>query len=278
MQEEKKYSFKKILIIIFLILILFGLWARYINTKGLKVKEYGIVNKNLPSSFHGLKIVHFSDVLYGNTTNLDDLKNIVTKINELKADIVFFTGDLIDKNAKISEKELSNITKELQKIETTLYKYAISGDNDLSIYNEYKSTIENAGFILLNNSNELLYYKSETPVKIVGLTDTSDLENAFKEDSPAQSFSIVLMHKPDNVDILEAYQPNLAFAGHSLGGQIKIPLLGGIIKKDGASKYLADYYKVHNTELYISNGIGTENFKFRTFNKPSINFYRLYNK
>lgn len=278
MKEEKKFSIKKLIIIIFIFLLLLFLWARYINTKGLKVNEYGIVNKELPSSFHGLKIVHLSDIQYGQTTDLDDIKNIVKQINKLKPDLVIFTGDLFNKNINPSEKELKNITTELSKIESSLYKYAISGDTDIKYYNKYKDTMENSDFILLNNSNELLYYKSDTPIKIVGLTDTKDIENAFKEDSAEQSFTITLMHIPDNIDKLNDYRIDIAFAGHSLGGQIKLPFIGGIIKKDGAEKYIGDYYKVDDTELYISSGIGTEDIKFRTFNKPSINLYRIYNK
>ena len=278
MKEEKTFSIKKILVIVFILLVLVVLWARFINTKGLKVNEYGIVNKTLPSSFHGLKIIHFSDIQYGQTTDINDIKKLVTKINSLKPDLVIFTGDLFNKNIKPSEKEIKSITKELTKIEPSLYKYAISGDTDLKSYNSYKNTMEESGFILLNNSNELLYYQSETPIKIVGLTDNKDLENAFKEESAEQSFTIALIHKPDQIDNLNDYRVDIAFAGHSLGGQIKLPFIGGILKTDGAEKYIEDYYKLDDTELYVSSGIGTDNLKFRVFNKPSINLYRIYNK
>jgi len=278
MKEEKTFSIKKILVIVFILLVLVVLWARFINTKGLKVNEYGIVNKSLPSSFHGLKIIHFSDIQYGQTTDINDIKKLVTKINSLKPDLVVFTGDLFNKNIEPSEKEIKSITKELTKIEPSLYKYAISGDTDLKSYNSYKNTMEESGFILLNNSNELLYYQSETPIKIVGLTDNKDLENAFKEESAEQSFTIALIHKPDQIDNLNDYRVDIAFAGHSLGGQIKLPFIGGILKTDGAEKYIEDYYKLDDTELYVSSGIGTDNLKFRVFNKPSINLYRIYNK
>ena len=278
MEEKRKVSIRKIFVIIFILLLLIFLWARYINTKGLKVNEYGIVNKELPSSFHGLKIVHFSDIKYGQTTNLEDIKNLVKKINKLNPDIVIFTGDLYNKNINPSEKEIKNITKQLNKIETNLYKYAVSGDSDKKNYNEYKNIMEDANFILLNNSNELLYYKSKTPIKIVGLTNTKDLEDSFKEETAEQSFTIALLHKPDQIDEIKDYRIDIAFAGHSLGGQLKVPFLGGIIKKTGAKKYIDSYYNVDDTELYVSSGIGTDNIKFRTFNKPSINLYRLYTK
>ena len=254
------------------------LYARYINTKGLKIHEYGIVNEKLPESFHGLKIIHFSDIHYGQTTDLKDIKKIVTEINNLKPDIVIFTGDLFNNNITPTDKEIKNITKELNKIETSLYKYSISGDSDKKSYNTFQKVFEDANFIILNNSNDLLYYKNETPIKIVGLTDITDLENAFKEETAQESFTITIMHEPDNIDLLSKYRIDIAFSGHSLGGLIKIPFIGGIIKKDGANKYVEDYHVVNNTKLFVSSGIGTDNLKFRLFNKPSINLYRLYNK
>ncbi len=278
MKEKRKINLRTIIFILIILIIVFLLWARYINTKGLVVREYGITNKELPTSFHGLKIVQFSDIHYGQTTDLDDIKNIVKQINNLKPDIVFFTGDLFNNNNSLSDKELKNITKELSKIETALYKYAISGDQDLKDYNNYQTIMQEANFILLNNSNEHLYYESEIPVKIVGLTNTEDLENAFKEESATESFTITLMHQPDQIDSLNDYRVDIAFAGHSLGGLIRLPFLEGIIKKDGSQKYISDYYKVNNTDIYVSSGIGTDNIKFRVFNKPSINLYRIYNK
>ncbi len=48
--------------------------------------------------------------------------------------------------------------------------------------------------------------------------------------------------------------------------------------KKGSLKYNNAYYKIGNTDMYISGGIGTSNYSFRWFNKPSINLYRLYKK
>ena len=68
---------------------------------------------------------------------------------------------------------------------------------------------------------------------------------------------------------------DVIFAGHSLGGQLRLPFWGATLKKDGASVYTNDYYNENNTRLYVSFGIGTNPPHIRTFNKPSINVYRL---
>ena len=70
----------------------------------------------------------------------------------------------------------------------------------------------------------------------------------------------------------------MIIAGHSHNGQIILPLIGPLMKKEGAKKYVSSYYKINNTNLYISGGIGNSKYQFRLLNHPSINFYRLRTK
>ena len=58
-KEERKNNCKKIIIIFLLIITFFILYGRFINTKGIKVKEYAIIDESLPENFHGLKIIQF---------------------------------------------------------------------------------------------------------------------------------------------------------------------------------------------------------------------------
>ena len=62
-------------IIAFIVVILY-LYTRFIGTSFLKTNEYIIKNSNIPASFHGVKIVHISDILYGSTINKKDLNKM----------------------------------------------------------------------------------------------------------------------------------------------------------------------------------------------------------
>ena len=59
---------------------------------------------------------------------------------------------------------------------------------------------------------------------------------------------------------------------------MRLPFMGPIFIYEGAKKYTESYYKIDNTEIYISNGLGTTQNDFRFNNRPSINFYRLTNE
>lgn len=78
------------------------------------------------------------------------------------------------------------------------------------------------------------------------------------------------MHNPDKIDNIDITNCNLILAGDNLGGEIK--LFNKTLLDD--HKYNNSYYKIDNTEIYISNGLGN-NHKIRLFNHPSINLYRL---
>lgn len=284
-KEEKEHKehplLKKILLIILSLTIILILYSSFIGNKIIDIKEYKIESTTLPNSFHGLKIVQLSDFHYGTTINKKQLDKIVNQVNELKPDILFFTGDLLDKNITLTEDTKKELIESLSNLKCTLYKYAIYGDEDLD-NTSYKEIIESSNFTLLENTSTLLYYKDTTPIEITGYNpiitnpNYTILTNLVDEQDTTNYYKIVLVHEPDSIDKFINYKPNLVLSGHSLGGLIKIPYLKPIFLPENATKYYEDYYKINNTDFYISNGLGTSGINARLNNHPSINLYRLY--
>lgn len=278
--KKKQFKFRIWVKIVFVLIILtFGIYfySRYINTKGLIVNEYSIINKSIPSNFYGFKIVHISDIHYKVTTDLEDLKNLVQNVNLLKPDIVIFSGDLFDNKIKYTKKDYIDLTNILKSINYNIEKYAIKGDNDIKI-DEWDNIMNDSDFTNLNDTYKLIYYQGNEPILITGISSNlkdnhmnilDDIENNYK-------YSILVMHEPDYINNNINY--NLILAGHSLGGRIIIPFIGGIIKDKGGTKYMDKHYKLGTKDLYISNGIGSSIYPYRFLNKPSINLYRLRNK
>ena len=282
---------KKFIIIIVVIIIIISLgllYSRFIATKGLKVKEKKIINNKIIDEYHGLKIVHISDIHYGSTVSETELINIVDKINETNPDIVVLTGDLLDERLEYN-KEI--IVRELSRINSKIGKFAISGNHDIPI-EEFNDIINKSGFKNLNDTYELIYMDSNKPIIISGISSNyQDNSNIgvktekfdtyianLKADDIRPIYSILLIHEPDFIDNLDLSKYDLILAGHSHGGQIRLPIIGKIYTPKGSLKYYDEYYKINNTDLYISSGLGTSKYKFRLFNRPSINFYRITNK
>lgn len=266
----------KVILVLFIIFVTIYVSCRYIGNLGIMVKEYSIDYGNLPSDFYGVKIIQISDINYNkDTMNLKKIKKLVNQVNEIRPDIIIFTGNLIYGDSTQEEKD--NLSKYINQLDASLGKYAVYGDDD----DQAKIIMKNAGFIDLENSYDLIYNNGYEPILITGIdSDNIDLNSAFAyfndEISNNDIFTISIMHKPDSLDDILSYRSvDLAMAGYSLNGLINIPKLGGLILKDGAKKYYDNYYRVDNTDFYISSGLGTRELPYRFFNHPSINFYRL---
>lgn len=283
-EKEKKKGGKLLSIFLFLVVIVVTifLYAKYTGIKGLIVKEYRVKSEILTKNFSGLKIIHFSDLLYKSTVDKEDVKNLVKRINELKPDIVVFTGDLINKNAKINNEDIEFLEEELESISAKVGKYAIYGDEDYSI-ESYKTIMEKSKFKILNNSYDEIFYKNNESMFIIGLPSSlkeeiklEDAFNFYKEDEK-RKFIIVLVHDGKTIRFLDesTYEVDLVLGGHSLNGSIVIPYYGGIFIDDGAYKYYQEHYSKGITDIYISSGVGTNKYPYRIFNKPSFNLYRL---
>ena len=279
--NTKKHTIISILILVIIIIGGIISYARYVSTTGLEVIETAVVNTDLPSSFDGIKVITFSDIHYGKTTSLKDIKKVVKKINSLKPDIVIFLGDLFDNEIKISEKDTDILKKEFDRIDASIVKYVVKGDSDYKNIKEFENIFKYADFTVLDNMNDLLYYKGNIPIKVVGTSSLNkkkiDVDTAFKQDDENEYFTILLSHEPNTINNLNSNKVNIMFAGHSMGGLINIPFIGGIIKFEGSDNYLKGEYKVNNTYMYVNSGIGTYKYNFRWFNRPCINLYRFYN-
>ena len=237
---------------------------------GLVVREYPVYKSNLPLDFNGIKIVQFSDLHYNNTSSISTVKKLVKTINKINPDIVIFTGDLIDSHYEIKSDELEEIMSELNSITATIGKYAIKGEEDKEYFN---TVFNNSNFMILENTVEKIYYKSSS-IDLIAVNDTYTKED-IKGYNP-ESFNVFLTHKPDLTDrIINDFSADLVFAGHSHNGQIILPLIGPLFRKEGAKKYPSSHYTINNTELFVSGGIGNSGHQWRLFNHPSINFYRL---
>ena len=214
-KKKKKNKFKFLRFFLFLIFVggLVYVYGSYIEPKNIKTHEYQIESEKIPDHFDGFKIVHLSDIHYGRNFGLSDLKNLVKMVNEFEADIVVITGDLIDKDTKLTPSKSLNIGNELSKIDAISGKYAIGGNHDM-YFDEWENIINSGGFTNLNNTYDTIYNKGYEDLLIAGVSSFKDKEsivnknqktenyiNSFEKDGPV--YKILLIHEPDYIDELE---------------------------------------------------------------------------
>ena len=279
--EKKSHKFLNFMILLIILVVGVIFYSKYVGTKGLIVKEYRVESNILTSNFSGFKIVHFSDLLYKSTFGKEEVDELVKKINILKPDIVIFTGDLVNKNVKITAEDTNYLIEKLSSIYAKIGKFAVYGDYDYS-YKDYEKVMTDSNFKILSNSYEEIYYNTNDVMYITGLPVSSkesvNLDEAFKFYSDdKRSYTIVIAHDGKTIKNIDdsTYEVDLILLGHSLNGSVVLPFYGGIFKDSNSYKYSKPYYSKGITDIYVSSGLGTNKYGYRLFNTPSFNLYRL---
>ncbi|NFI55039.1 metallophosphoesterase [Clostridium botulinum] len=279
---------KKILKRIFITIILipaicFGIFAYsiYVEPNLLSVKNIEINNSSNIKNEDTIKIAQISDIHLGEYYTIDKLEKLVNKVNSQNVDIIVFTGDLFDNVSKFED--TSKVTPILKKLNAKIGKYAIYGNHDYGggAKNIYKNVMEDSGFKILVNDQANVKLDSGKTISILGLDDAllgnPDVEKTARNIKES-NYNLVLLHEPDLSDKFVSYNIDLILAGHSHGGQVKIPFLGEIVTPPLAEKYKDGLYNLNtqrNTQLYVNSGIGNTKMPFRFMNVPEVSIFEI---
>lgn len=247
--------------------------------------------ENLPADSDGLKIVQISDVHVGSFFNkYDKVEKAIQQINQLEADFVFFTGDLVNNLAE----EMLGWEPIFSKIEAKKGKYSILGNHDYGDYVPWdKEETKNAnlaklitihqeiGFTpLLNEAVELnpgFWLLGVENWGTAPFRQSGKLEETL-ENVPADAFKLLLSHDPSHFDeqVVEKTDIDLTLSGHTHGMQFGIERFG--IKWSPVSfryKKWAGLYNIGKQFLYVNRGFGYLGFPGRVGIYPEITLIKL---
>ncbi|MBW7474276.1 metallophosphoesterase [Paenibacillus oenotherae] len=227
--------------------------------------------------FRGTSIVHFSDMHIGHYCGMEEIAAVASRIEQLKPDIICFTGDLVDQHTA----GIGDYVELMSGLTAPLGKYAILGNHD---YYHDAADVRNfwssAGFELLDNRHAYVEKEGQR-LYIAGLDDliygTPDMEGAMQGIAHDRTV-ILLAHEPDYADKAAKWpQIKLQLSGHSHGGQIRLPLIGHLIAPPQGKKYVSGLYRLTGSDLHIytNRGTGTTILPFRLFCRPEITVIEL---
>lgn len=272
---------KKNLIIIWIInviLVLCGFYLNYENTK-LQISSYNISNSSIPGNFNNYKIVQISD--FHNTKSKTLTKNLIEEIKKQKPNIIVLTGDFID-SRKTDINVAINFIKEINDI-APIYFCIGNHEARISNYLELKEELQKNEVIILDNKTEILKI-NESKINLIGISNPQmayekvvsaseivkdELDNAKYNKN---DYSILLSHRPEVFNTYVEEDIDLVLTGHAHGGQIRLPLIGGIIAPNQGffPKYASGIFEENKTTMIISRGIGNSIFPFRVNNRPEL--------
>ncbi len=253
------------LLYIFIILSL-GFYSLFVEPNKLEVNRYTIQDDELK----GVKIVFASD-FHIKPHQQKRLKKIVELINAENPDLVLSVGDFVSGHNEKMTMPIEDIAKELGNIKSKYGFYTTLGNHDGWYGAERISkALQNKGIKVLSNSNISIKTNDKT-VYIAGVEDlmtgSPDIYQALDN---TKSPLLFLTHSPDLFPKL-SNDINLTLAGHTHGGQIRLPLLGPIFTASNyGDKYAQGLIEENRRKLITTKGIGTSILPLRFNCIPEI--------
>ena len=288
-------TFNNILFWIAILVILITIYLTLIEPYWFKVKNLQLEFEDLPEEFDGFTITHLSDIHTRKNGLLE--KKLVKLFNNLpESDICLLTGDLV-----FDEKAIPIFLETIKHIKTKEGYYFISGNSEYKSYNNHLrliSTLSKIGGLKnLDNKNTKIF-RGNIPIELIGLDDVelkkADQTAAFKGTSK-NNFKIVLIHCPSLTRAIVPYSPNLVLAGHTHGGQVRLPFINvvytnitypevtsdkalndGLFTHEKLSKILKK--EINKTTLLVSRGLGTSKLWIRFRCRPELHIITLKRK
>lgn len=245
----------------------------------IKTAEYNLKSDKITGN---LKIVLISDL--HNKEYGQNNEELVKIIKEQKPDFIAVTGDMVTRSF-VNDDNMKNILSKLSEVAPV---YCCLGNHERAISDkiDFKADITSCGAVLLDNEDTLFTAKSGEKVLIGGLSDYPYYEfNAPGYDTPERYFwesfkeksedyySILLHHQPEYItDMVAQSDVNLVLCGHTHGGLVRIPFIGGVIVPNQGffPQYDKGEFDFDNTTMIISGGLGVSNPVPRFNNQPEI--------
>ncbi len=251
--------------------------------------------QDLPDAFLGLRIVQVSDIHCGSFADDKALRKAFAMVQELKPDVIFFTGDLVN-NASDEALPFADAFKQLK---APMGVFSIMGNHDYGDYTQWSSPEEKAknlqmlkdvhaasGWKLLNNAHHLLE-KEGQKIAVLGVENWGaslrfpkygklDKAYAGTEHIPVK---LLLSHDPSHWDaeVRQKYPDIQAtFSGHTHGMQFGIEIPG--FKWSPVQyfyKQWAGLYKKDKQYLYVNRGLGFIGYPGRVGILPEITLIEL---
>jgi predicted MPP superfamily phosphohydrolase len=240
------------------------------------IEEIVVPIPHLPSDLEGFRIAQFTDIHVGPTVKRDYVQTIAEQVNGLEADVIAFTGDLVDGSVH----SLRDDVAPLKDLYAPYGTFFITGNHEY--YSGAKPWIEEAerlGFAVLLNEHRVLQ-RNAGRIILAGVTDygagqfissqASDPEAALSNAPPAH-VRILLAHQPRSIFAASKAGFDLQISGHTHGGQF-IPWNFFVTL---GQPYVKGLHKFNNTWIYVSRGTGYWGPPLRLGVPPEITVIKL---
>lgn len=265
--------------ILLLLLVILAVWLYRDNT-AVMTTRINVKSPDLPGNFASFVLVQVSDL--HNTEFGNQQKKLLSAIAAAAPDLIAVTGDLLDSRRTDTEKALAFIEGAL-KIAPVYY---VTGNHESRIdtFPQFEAALTAKGVSVLRNEGTTIK-QGDSRIRLIGLDDPTfsmdhqtiknsgiidkTLGDLEREDG---IYTILLCHRPELFDVYAGHGIDLALCGHAHGGQVRLPLLGGIYAPNQGlwPKYQSGLYTKGKTNMVVSRGLGNSLDPVRVHNRPEL--------
>lgn len=242
-------------------------------------RQMDLAVPGLPKAWSGLTVLHLADVHAGLfPTNERSLAKVVEWAEPLSPDLVLLAGDILG-----DPHRSGRCLELLARLQPPLGTFAVTGNHEYGLSKaplarpRYTTALwRSSGIVLLSDSCALLPARNGDSLVLCGADYLTRGEGLLTHSRSVSEFPILLIHEPPPPDSLLATMFPLAFAGHTHGGQLRVPARSGLtpLSKEGG-EFLEGVYRWGRGQLVVSRGIGTSFLPFRLLTRPEATLWRL---
>ena len=262
-----------------------ALYSSEIERHWIEITRCDVLIPGLPRAFDGFRAAQLSDIHLDEYSEPFFLRDAVRQINLLNPDAVFLTGDfvtheILPKRFSIGPAwQCANLLNALK----CSQRYAILGNHDVMVGRNHVVGALTANAITVLVNSYVSIERNGARFWLAGFDDPvagrPNLEKAIPESIRNVSGEpiVVLCHAPDYADhFLQSpagEAVSLILAGHTHGGQVRLPLVGPLDLPELGRKYVEGWFRLQNIQLYVNRGLGTVGVPFRLDCPPEITLF-----
>lgn len=210
--------------------------------------------RRLPREWHGLSILHLTDMHFIGTVDRPFFEEIAKIAQEMQPEMIVFTGDLLDRQRLIEW-----LPSTLGRLRATLGCHFILGNHDWVLNSDaIRTELVRLGWNDLAGKTTRFERGGKTIV--MGGTERPWMGTHPDFSSTDEcGFRILLSHTPDNLAWARGQNVDLMLSGHNHGGQVVLPVLGPIYSPSRYGvKYSGGVFYEEPTLLYVSRGLSAK--------------------
>jgi predicted MPP superfamily phosphohydrolase len=221
----------------------------------LVIERASLAFPDLPAGLDGLRLVQLSDLHRSRVVAQAEIERAVAWANRLHPELVLLTGDYVTRGIRYAEP----CAAALAALQAPLGRYAVLGNHDHWVSAErVAGALRDAGLTVLRNRAAPVR-RGGADLWLIGVDDAlvrlDDVGTAL-QGVPAGAFKLALMHEPDRADEIARHPVQLQLAGHSHGGQVRLPGIGPLLLPTLGRKYPMGLRRVGALQLYTNRGVG----------------------